>query len=493
MKTAIVIGGGIGGIAASLRLSKKGYRVSVFEANDYPGGKLCAFNLGDYRFDAGPSLFTMPQYVNELFELHGENPSEFFTYKKKKIACKYFWEDQTTITAYADQKLFLEEVQSKLGVRTTVLKKYLKRAKRKFDLTAPLFLEQSLHKLKGFLNSKTLKALLNLSLYEINQNLHAVNAHQLKEPHLVQMFDRYATYNGSSPYQTPGIMTLVQHLEQEYGTFVPDGGMEQITHSLFELAKRKGVTFHLGEKVNQILLESGKAVGVKTQNQTLMSDITLSNMDIFPTYKNLLRGVKAPEKILSQERSSSAVIFYWGIKQKFDQLDLHNVFFSVDYKAEFESIFHEKKPSDDFTVYVNITSKDVPKDAPKGAENWFVMINTPADQGQDWNQIKNDLREKTITKLNHILKVDLNSLIQEEEVLTPPMIQQKTSSHMGALYGSSSNDKMAAFLRHPNFSSRIKNLYFCGGSVHPGGGIPLCLLSAKIATDLIPVVTDASS
>ena len=486
MKNAVVIGAGIGGIAAALRLSKKGYKVNVFEANDYPGGKLSAFSLGDYRFDAGPSLFTMPQYVTELFEIHGEKASDFFTYQKKKIACQYFWEDQTQLTAYADSKLFLQEVHNKLGVKATVLEKYLKRAKKKFELTAPLFLEQSLHKFKGFLSVKTLKALLNLSLYEINQNLHTVNAAQLKEPHLVQMYDRYATYNGSSPYQTPGIMTLVQHLEQEFGTFVPDGGMEQITLSLFELAKRKGVSFHLGEKVSQILVENGKATGIKTKNHTLLADIVLSNMDVFPTYKNLLKGIKAPQRILSQERSSSAVIFYWGINKIFDQLDLHNIFFSQDYKSEFEAIFNQKKPSEDFTVYVNITSKDIPSDAPKGAENWFVMINTPADQGQDWNQIKNELRKKTIAKLNRILKVDMDSLIQEEEVLTPPMIEHKTSSHLGALYGSSSNDKMAAFLRHPNFSSKIKNLYFCGGSVHPGGGIPLCLLSAKIATDLIP-------
>jgi phytoene dehydrogenase-like protein len=216
-------------------------------------------------------------------------------------------------------------------------------------------------------------------------------------------------------------------------------------------------------------------------------------MDVFPTYKNLLKGVATPERILSQERSSSAVIFYWGIQKKFDQLDLHNIFFSEDYKAEFDAIFNQKTPSDDFTVYVNITSKDVPSDAPQGGENWFVMINTPADYGQDWGQIKRELREKTIDKLNRILKVDLRPLIQEEAVLTPPLIQQKTSSHLGALYGSSSNDKMAAFLRHPNFTPKIKNLYFCGGSVHPGGGIPLCLLSAKIATDLIPVATNDSN
>jgi phytoene desaturase len=486
MKTAVVIGAGIGGIAAALRLSKKGYSVTVFEANDYPGGKLSAFSLGDYRFDAGPSLFTMPQYVTELFELHGEKANDFFTYQKKKIACKYFWEDQTQLTAYADSKLFLEEVQNKLGVKAAVLEKYLKRAKRKFDLTAPLFLEQSLHKFKGFLSVKTIKALLNLSLYEINQNLHTVNAAQLKEPHLVQMYDRYATYNGSSPYQTPGIMTLVQHLEQEYGTFVPDGGMEQITRSLFELAKRKGISFHLGEKVNQILVENGKAVGVETKNQTLLADIVLSNMDVFPTYKNLLKGTKAPQRILSQERSSSAVIFYWGINKIFDQLDLHNIFFSLDYKAEFEAIFNQKISSEDFTVYVNITSKDVPSDAPKGGENWFVMINTPADHGQDWDSLVSRLRKQILKKLSKELKTPVEPLIACEEILTPPLIQEKTQSHLGALYGASSNNPMAAFLRHPNFSNRIKNLYFCGGSVHPGGGIPLCLLSAKIVDELIP-------
>jgi phytoene desaturase len=347
-------------------------------------------------------------------------------------------------------------------------------------------LERSLHKFSGFVNIDTIKAIFSLSLLEINQNLHSVNANQLVEPHLVQIYDRYATYNGSSPFQTPGIMTLVQHLEQEFGTFIPTGGMEQITLSLFELAKRKGVTFNMKKKVKEIIVEEGKAVGIKAENFESRFDLILSNMDIFPTYKNLLRDQKAPKRILRQESSSSAVIFYWGIKNKFNQLDLHNIFFSKNYKSEFDSIFNQNSVSDDFTVYVNITSKDVPQDAPEGCENWFVMINVPSDQGQDWESIKNRLREKTINKLNKILKVNLETMIEEEAVMTPPLIAQKTASHNGALYGSSSNNKMAAFLRHPNFNSKIKNLYFCGGSVHPGGGIPLCLLSAKIAADMIP-------
>ena len=209
-------------------------------------------------------------------------------------------------------------------------------------------------------------------------------------------------------------------------------------------------------------------------------------MDIYPTYKKLLPKLKAPKKQLSQERSSSAVIFYWGIQKIFNTLELHNIFFSDDYRAEFDAIFKEEIVSDDPTIYLNITSKDVPGDAPAGCENWFIMINTPPDKGQDWDEIVSKLRTIVINKLSKELAVNLASLIVCEEVLTPPLIQSKTQSHLGALYGSSSNNSFAAFLRHPNFSSRIKNLYFCGGSVHPGGGIPLCLLSAKIVDELIP-------
>jgi len=166
---------------------------------------------------------------------------------------------------------------------------------------------------------------------------------------------------------------------------------------------------------------------------------------------------------------------------------LHNIFFSKDYKKEFEAIFNSKSIDDDPTIYINITSKDVPADAPKHSENWFVMINTPADHGQNWEEELTRLRKIVIAKLSKQLNKDIAPLIVCEEVLTPPMIQAKTTSYMGALYGASSNKAMAAFLRHPNFSKRLKNLYFCGGSVHPGGGIPLCLLSAKIVDDMIPV------
>ena len=191
------------------------------------------------------------------------------------------------------------------------------------------------------------------------------------------------------------------------------------------------------------------------------------------------------KKILRQERSSSAVIFYWGISKSFSQLELHNIFFSNNYKTEFDNIFNYRKMIDDPTVYINITSKMENTQAPAGAENWFVMVNAPANTGQDWEQLKIVLRKNVISKLSRILGENIEPFIVTEHTLDPLLIQEQTASYMGSLYGTSSNSKLAAFLRQANFSNTIKGLYFCGGSVHPGGGIPLCLKSAKIVSELV--------
>ena len=485
MKKAIIIGSGVGGLATALRLKAQGLDVVVFENNSYPGGKLSSFNLGQYRFDAGPSLLTMPHYIDELFELFNENPKDYFNYKRKDISCKYFWEDKTVLNAYSDKNKFINEINKVLKVDKNIVTKYLLKAKKKYDLTKNIFLEQSLHKIKTYLSSDLIKGIFNLYMFQINKTLDTVNQDELKEPHLVQLFNRFATYNGSSPFKTPGMMTLIQHLEQEYGTFVSEKGMINISKSIFDLAKRNGVKFEFNKLVNEIVVKNNKVVGVKVNNTVIESDFVVSNMDIVPTYKKLLKKSYQPKKVLNQERSSSALIFYWGIKKTFKNLELHNILFSNNYKKEFDSIFELGTISDDPTVYINITSKDVVSDAPKESENWFVMINSPNDTGQDWNEIIKTVRKNTINKINRTLNIDIESFIEFEKVFSPKTIEKNTQSYLGSLYGSSSNNKMSAFLRHPNFSKHIQNLYFCGGSVHPGGGIPLCLLSAKIVSELI--------
>lgn len=486
MSKVIVVGAGIAGIAAALRLRKKGYEVDVFESNSYAGGKVHAIEKNGFRFDVGPSLFTMPHFVDELFELFEVDPREHFNYKAKEKICNYFWEDGSSFSVHQDRERFISEASELFDVKPQDLQKYLDNAADKYNLTSGIFLEKSLHKRSTYFSGETLKALFSMYKLHIGQSLNQFNETSFKDSRLVQLFNRYATYNGSSPYQTPGIMSMIPHLEMHYGTFYPEGGMHQISQSLYRLAEQQGVRFHFNEGVENIMFSRGRATGVKTAKDSYPSDIVVSNMDIYPTYHKLLPELKKPVKVLTQERSSSALIFYWGIDRTFPELDLHNILFSKDYREEFRRIFEEKDLSNDLTVYINVTSKEDPKDAPPGGENWFVMINAPGNYAQDWEDLNAKARKNIISKINRVLKVNIEDHIVTESIMDPVKIESDTSSYRGALYGAASNSKFAAFLRHPNFSGQLKNLYFCGGSVHPGGGIPLCLLSAKIAAALIP-------
>ncbi len=483
---AIIIGAGIAGLAASVRLKIKGYNVLVIEANEYPGGKLSSFEQHGYRFDAGPSLFTMPEYVDDLFRIAGRKPGEHFRYIRKEESCRYFWNDGTQITAHADMGDFAAEVRQKLGIDESIVLKKLSKSRRMFELAGRIFMEKPLHKAKTWLSYDVLRAFFQLNKLGINSTMHKDNQALLIHPKLVQLFDRYATYNGSDPYRAPGVLNMIPHLEHGIGTYMPVNGMHDITTSIFNLAMELGVEFRFGERVDAIMVKDGLSTGVKTSKQHYNATVVLSNMDVTPTYRKLLPSQKAPEKILSQERSSSALIFYWGIRRSFPQLGLHNIFFSNDYAAEFRDIFAGRVPSPDPTVYVNITAKDVRSDAPEGCENWFVMVNVPGNNGQDWEKLIPQYREIVLKKLTPLLGFNPGSVIETESTLSPVDIERKTSSMGGSLYGASSNNRFAAFLRHRNESSRIKGLYFCGGSVHPGGGIPLCLLSAKIVSELIP-------
>jgi phytoene desaturase len=280
---------------------------------------------------------------------------------------------------------------------------------------------------------------------------------------------------------------VIPHLEHHFGAYFPNGGMYSITQSLVKLAGEMGVKFHYNYKVDEVVVINGKAKGIRTKGKNILADMVISNMDVWFTYHRLLSKHPQlhPKKTLNQERSSSALIFYWGIKKQFPELNLHNLFFSADYKAEFDHIWKQQDIYHDPTVYLNISSKLKADDAPEGCENWFVMINVPANNGQDWTQLISAARENIIAKLSHLLGEDVGSLIANESILDPRSIESKTSSYKGSIYGTSSNNQFAAFLRHANQSSKVDGLYFCGGSIHPGGGIPLCLLSAKITGGMV--------
>jgi phytoene desaturase len=485
MPKAIVIGAGIAGIASAIRLAVKGFQVEVFEVNCYPGGKLSEFQIGAYRFDAGPSLFTMPQYVDELFTLAGKNPSDYYEYEKLEEVCRYFWEDRTYLTAFADIEKFAEQIEKNTQSSASEIMIFLKKSKDIYEITHEVFLEKSLHLLSTFLRKNTVRSFLRFHEIDAFRTMAKANESFFSDKKMVQYANRFATYNGSNPYQAPATLNVIPHLEQHFGAYFPKGGMFQITKSLEKLAEDLGVKFHYNQRVDDICVKHKKVNGVKVKNQFFEADKVISNMDVYFTYKQLLKDESQPQKILKQERSSSALIFYWGVKKEFPQLGLHNIFFTENYQQEFDHIFKTKTIYQDPTVYLNISAKLQKIDAPDGCENWFTMINVPNNIGQDWEGYKQQARENIIKKLNRNLGINLESLIEVEEILDPVLIESKTSSYRGSLYGTSSNNQFAAFLRHANFSKKIKDLYFVGGSVHPGGGIPLALLSAKIVGEMI--------
>jgi phytoene desaturase len=485
MVKAIVIGSGIAGLASAIRLRRMGFDVLVFEANSHPGGKMASFSESGYEFDMGPSLFTLPDLVIDLFRLCEEDPKPYFQYQQEEISCHYFWDKPEPFRAPANVKEFAKAASAFFSEPENAIHSYLKKSGLKYDKTGPLFLERSLHRSGTYLNSQTLEALSVIPQLDLFSTLHEVNSKSFKNRKLVQLFDRYATYNGSSPYQTPGIMSMIPHLEIGEGTFYPKGGMKSIPQALYQLAVKQGVDFKFDTKVDHIVHDEKTVSGVQVGDDFHEAVVVVSNMDVFSCYDTLLENAKKPEKTLQQERSSSGIIFFWGMDHSFPQLHLHNIFFSSDYHREFDLIFNRNAVPDDPTIYVNITSKIDSHHAPEGGENWFVMINAPGNTSQDWDLEVSQARDAILSRLSKVLQVDVKSKIVTENYLDPRKIERNTLSHQGSLYGTSSNSKYAAFYRHSNRSAQFKNLFFCGGSVHPGGGIPLCLRSAEIATQWI--------
>lgn len=487
MAQAFVIGSGVAGLAASIRLASAGYETHVFEQAAAPGGKLSAHTEGGYRFDRGPSLFTMPHLMEDLFALTGVPMAEHFRYQRLEEANRYFWEDGTRVMGWCKPERFATELQDKFSIAPDTTFRYLSRSSRLLDSTGRTFLEHSLHRWKTLWYGGVLNALRTARWNELNGNLDAVNRSVFANAKAVQLFNRFATYNGSSPFKTPGLMRMIAGLEHGQGAFYPEGGMHSITRALHELGVKVGVRFHFNTPVERILLNAARerVTGIRAAGQDLHAEVVVSAIDVVPTYKHLLPDLPAPKRTLAQERSSSALVFYWGVKTVRPELGLHNILFSNDYTAEFEHLFEKGQVYHDPTVYINITSTHTPSDAPAGCSNWFTMINAPRHLGQDRDAMVRSARAAVLAKVQRTLGFDVESFVEVEQVLDPQGIEELTGSYQGSIYGTSSNSRWAAFLRHPNFHGRVRGLYFCGGSVHPGGGIPLALQSARIATSMV--------
>ncbi|MBU6332479.1 MAG: phytoene desaturase [Bacteroidetes bacterium] len=479
-----VIGGGVAGLAAAARLAAQGYRVDLLEAASEPGGKMRDYQADGFRFDGGPSLFTLPEVMEQLFADCGKKMSDYVTYDRLELVTRYFYPDGTQVNAWSSPERLASELELKIGEPAAQVLAFLERAAYMYRITASVFIERSLHDWRNLLRLSTFLRLFAIPRLGIFTSMYHFQKRWLRHERSLQLFGRFATYNGSDPYRAPGTLSMIAHVEQERGAFYPHGGMVALRDALHQLAIDLGVHIRVNTRADRFWIHEKRLKGLLLGAEREIYPIVVCANDILQVQRQQMPRKYSLKRFLSQELSTSAVVFHWAVRGSFPQLDLHNVFFSTHYRREFQ---HLQRGEIDFdpTWYVYISSKKNPADAPSGFENWFVMANVPAQRDLPWEALVERLREEAFDRLSKALGIDLKSLVNEQRVITPLEMERATGAVGGALYGPASNSRWSAFLRQANRDQRIKGLFYCGGTVHPGGGIPLCLHSAAITADLV--------
>ena len=480
----VIIGGGLSGMAAALRRHKKGDLVLLVEKSNQLGGKLDLYEWEGYRWDKGPSLFTLPNLIDELFQLYDKNPKDYFNYKLIDENCRYYFPDGTHFIFHSDpikRQASLAEFFSEKEVEK--VENYIKKIGNTYESIGDLFIAAPRRGFKDLFKTEILKQYPKFASRQMLLSLNKYNERMLGNEKLVQLFNRYGTYNGSNPYKMSGLYSMIPHLELNVGTFFPVGGMRAIVESLEKLALEVGIEIRCNE-VSTKVTKSEDTYEIQLNEGKVVSNQVICAIDHANFYKHVMKDDQMVDKYKDEERSTTAVVFYWAIDGDYPEIGLHNILFSSDYTKEFKQLFETKQIPDDPTFYIHNSSAVEESAAPKNGQNWFVMINAPAGVQPSDTELER-LRTQVKERVKKYIGIDLEGKILHEERWDMQRIEKATGSYKGSLYGAAFNTKSASFTRHGNESKKHKNLYFAGGSVHPGGGIPLVLNSAKIVDQLI--------
>lgn len=482
----IVIGAGIGGLTAAIRLAAAGHKVLVLEQNETIGGKMGQFRRDGFRWDTGPSVITMRHVLEELFTVAGRRLEDYLTLRPVEPLTRYFYPDGTVLDATRDLARMASQIAALDERDVEGYLSYLAYAARLYRLTGPAFIYDQPPSWRSFTRVSPFDAL----RVDAWRTMDASIGGFVHSPHLRQLLGRFATYVGGSPYQAPATLNVIAHVEMTGGVWYPQGGIYAIANALARLARELGVEIRTGCPVRQIVLTGNKVGGVMLADGTFEpAETVVANVDVATVYQTLLPPVVATPRRLARltrvEPSCSGFILLLGVNQTHERLAHHNIFFSGDYRREFDDIFRRGIPPDDPTIYLAITSKSDPAHAPAGSENWFVLVNAPAiDDRFDWTAQALTYREHVLSRLVSF-GLDIRGKIQTEQMLTPLDLARLTGAWRGALYGASPNNPFTAFRRPHNRAAEVQGLYFAGGTTHPGGGVPMVMLSGKVVANLI--------
>lgn len=486
--TAIVIGAGIGGIATAARLAKNGYEVTVLEKNETPGGRANQIIRDGHRFDIGPTLFLMPEVWEETFAAIGERMSDHLDLKRIDPTYKVHFDDGLRL-----------ELTSNIGEMQTQLEKVEKTAFTGFlnyIAEGGKHYKISLEKFVGrnFFNIFEYFSLSNLPLIF---QLKALGKHYkntgrfFKDERLKAAFTFQNMYLGLSPYDAPATYSLLQYTELAEGVWYPMGGMYAGIQSLTKIAEKLGVKFVYNSPVKKIKVGKGKVESVETSDDKLWpADIFVGNADLPYIYDQLLPDRAEAKKLIDEKLyTCSTIMFYWGVDKQYPQIAHHNVFLGGDYKASFDQIFNDHTLPEVPSFYVHAPARTDPAAAPKGQDTLYVLVpvgHLDARSAQDWDALVNRARETVFNRLaNEMGVTDLKAHIKFEIVYQPKVWKERFNLEKGAAFGLSHNFWQVGYLRPHNRHKKYRNLYFAGASTHPGTGLPIVLLSARLTTERI--------
>jgi len=481
-----VIGAGLGGLASACMLAHKGHDVTVIEKNGSPGGKINQVQARGFRFDTGPSLLTMPSVLKKLFNHCDAALEDYLTLEPVEPICRYVYADSHVFNCYQNLDQTLKEISTLAPEDAEAYKRFLTYSENLFERTKDAFLFNPLY---NFEDIKNLKMRDFLRIDAFKTVAQAVD-NEFQSAYMQQFFKRFTTYNGSSPFQAPATLNVIPHVELSMGGYYLDGGIYTLVEALMTLAKKLGVIFKFETEVQSIITRSKQVEGVKTKNEEIKAECIISNGGATETYRNLLskrdRSYFITKRMQHLEPSCSGLVLLLGINKKYEQLSHHNIFFSKNYKKEFDAIFNQKKMPDAPTIYIANTSATNPNHAPAGGSNLFVLINAPyLSKNWSWQDKAEPYSNFVINALEKRGLDGLRDSIIYQRRITPVDFYERYKSNKGSIYGTSSNSRMAAFVRPKNKVRDVDGLYMVGGSTHPGGGIPLVIQSAFNAVELI--------